>query len=152
MNGVLEVGTHGQPPNKWTKASMAMTFNQGPSNEHSGWSTIGSNCKKWSIGIWLRPDALQPYYCYTFWCSFTIYACVWGVCVCVCGFCELTWVVDDSEKMEVIFKNHFITILFPVDRFGEMGPSSRTFFSDSGFTCSQLLDHIYAFYQVGSRK
>lgn len=80
------------------------------------------------------------------------YMCVCVGCVCGCGFRELTWVVDDSEKMEVIFKNHFITILFPVDRFGEMGPSSRTFFSDSGFTCSQLLDHIYAFYQVGSRR
>eukprot|EP00268_Persea_americana_P044628 TRINITY_DN4510_c1_g1_i3.p1 TRINITY_DN4510_c1_g1~~TRINITY_DN4510_c1_g1_i3.p1 ORF type:complete len:549 (-),score=83.24 TRINITY_DN4510_c1_g1_i3:401-2047(-) len=53
----------------------------------------------------------------------------------------------ESEKMDVIFKNHFITILFPVDRFGEVGPSSRTFFSDKGFTCLQLLDLIYAFYQ-----
>lgn len=61
---------------------------------------------------------------------------------------QLTWVVDSSEKMDVIFKNHFITILFPVDRFGEVGPSSRTFFSDKGFTCLQLLDLIYAFYQV----
>ncbi|XP_077240936.1 uncharacterized protein LOC143881623 [Tasmannia lanceolata] len=53
----------------------------------------------------------------------------------------------ESDKREVIFKHHFLTILFPSDRFGEMGPSSRTFFSDSGFTCLQLLDHIYAFYQ-----
>lgn len=60
----------------------------------------------------------------------------------------LTCVVGCSEKTELIFKNHFLTILFPIDRFGEMGPSSRTFFSDKGFTCLQVLDHIYAFYQV----
>eukprot|EP00262_Sarcandra_glabra_P022403 TRINITY_DN9905_c0_g1_i1.p1 TRINITY_DN9905_c0_g1~~TRINITY_DN9905_c0_g1_i1.p1 ORF type:complete len:489 (-),score=62.67 TRINITY_DN9905_c0_g1_i1:370-1806(-) len=53
----------------------------------------------------------------------------------------------ESEKGEVIFKTSFLTILFPIDRFGEMGPSSRTFFSNGGFTCLQLLDHIYAFYQ-----
>lgn len=54
----------------------------------------------------------------------------------------------DSDKREVIFKSHFLTILFPVDRFGELGPSARTFFSDSGFTCIQVLDMIYNFYQV----
>ncbi|XP_043722971.1 uncharacterized protein LOC122670075 isoform X2 [Telopea speciosissima] len=53
----------------------------------------------------------------------------------------------ESEKSELIFKNHFLTILFPIDRFGEMGPSSRTYFNDKGFTCLQVLDHIYAFYQ-----
>ncbi|KAK8931118.1 hypothetical protein KSP39_PZI016490 [Platanthera zijinensis] len=53
----------------------------------------------------------------------------------------------ESERSELIFKNHFLTILFPIDRFGELGPSSRTFFSDNGFTCSQVLDHIYNFYQ-----
>lgn len=53
-----------------------------------------------------------------------------------------------SEKSEVIFRNSFLTILFPVDRFAEVGPSSRTFFSDGGFTCLRVLDHIYAFYQV----
>uniref|UniRef100_A0A0D9XE47 BRCT domain-containing protein n=1 Tax=Leersia perrieri TaxID=77586 RepID=A0A0D9XE47_9ORYZ len=53
----------------------------------------------------------------------------------------------ESEKSEVIFKNHFLTILFPIDRFGELGPSSRTFFSNGGFTRIQLLDHIYNFYQ-----
>ncbi|KAJ3677119.1 hypothetical protein LUZ60_002843 [Juncus effusus] len=55
--------------------------------------------------------------------------------------------LKESEKREVVFKNHFITILFPIDRFGEMGPTSRTFFSSEGFTCIQLLDHIYNFYQ-----
>lgn len=55
--------------------------------------------------------------------------------------------LSESEKREMIFKNHFLSILFPVDRFGDMGPSSRTFFSDGGFTCLQVLDHIYAFYQ-----
>ncbi|PNT64680.1 hypothetical protein BRADI_4g31300v3 [Brachypodium distachyon] len=53
----------------------------------------------------------------------------------------------ESERSEVIFKNHFFTILFPLDRFGELGPSSRTFFSHGGFTCAQVLDHIYNFYQ-----
>ncbi|XP_076923517.1 uncharacterized protein LOC143585656 [Bidens hawaiensis] len=58
----------------------------------------------------------------------------------------------DAEKNELIFKNHFLTILFPVDRFSEMGPTSRTLFSDTGFTCMQLLDHIYAFYQENMSK
>uniref|UniRef100_A0ACD5YFY1 Uncharacterized protein n=1 Tax=Avena sativa TaxID=4498 RepID=A0ACD5YFY1_AVESA len=53
----------------------------------------------------------------------------------------------ESERSEVIFKSHFFTILFPLDRFGELGPSSRTFFSNGGFTRAQLLDHIYNFYQ-----
>lgn len=48
----------------------------------------------------------------------------------------------------MVFKNNFLTILFPVDRFSEMGPSSRTYFSNNGFTCLQILDYIYAFYQV----
>uniref|UniRef100_A0A7C9ARN1 BRCT domain-containing protein n=1 Tax=Opuntia streptacantha TaxID=393608 RepID=A0A7C9ARN1_OPUST len=53
----------------------------------------------------------------------------------------------ESEKNELVFKNNFLTVLFPVDRFAEMGPSSRTYFSETGFTCLQLLDHIYEFYQ-----
>ncbi|KAG6654595.1 hypothetical protein I3843_Q010100 [Carya illinoinensis] len=63
------------------------------------------------------------------------------------SFAHLTRPLIESEKSELIFKNHFLTILFPIDRFAEMGPSSRTFFSDNGFTCLQVLDHIYAFYQ-----
>ncbi|KAL4571160.1 hypothetical protein LXL04_017911 [Taraxacum kok-saghyz] len=55
--------------------------------------------------------------------------------------------LSEREKSELIFGNHFITILFRVDRFREMGPFSRTFFSDTGFTCLQLLHHIYTFYQ-----
>ncbi|KAI7737475.1 hypothetical protein M8C21_018575 [Ambrosia artemisiifolia] len=55
--------------------------------------------------------------------------------------------LSEREKNELVFKNHFITILFPVDRLAEIGPSSRTFFSDTGFKCTQLLDHIYSFYQ-----
>ncbi|PIA30253.1 hypothetical protein AQUCO_05700155v1 [Aquilegia coerulea] len=55
--------------------------------------------------------------------------------------------LTESEKSEKIFKNHFLTILFPIDRFSEMGPSSRTFFGDNGFTCLQVLDYIYMFYQ-----
>ncbi|TVU09708.1 hypothetical protein EJB05_43200 [Eragrostis curvula] len=53
----------------------------------------------------------------------------------------------ESEQSELIFKNHFLTILFPIDRFGELGPSSRTFYSNGGFTRIQVLDHIYNFYQ-----
>ncbi|KAF7141997.1 hypothetical protein RHSIM_Rhsim06G0128300 [Rhododendron simsii] len=53
-----------------------------------------------------------------------------------------------SEKTEFILRNQFLTILFPVDRFAEMGPCSRTFVSDTGFTSLQVLDHIHAFYQV----
>ncbi|XP_042485890.1 uncharacterized protein LOC122066108 isoform X2 [Macadamia integrifolia] len=63
------------------------------------------------------------------------------------SFENLSRPLRESEKAELIFKNHFLTILFPVDRFGEMGPSSRTYFSDKGFSCFQVLDHIYAFYQ-----
>lgn len=54
---------------------------------------------------------------------------------------------SSAEKTEVIFKDSFLTILYPADRFSEMGPSSRTYFSDSGFTCLQILDYIYRFYQ-----
>ncbi|CDP19691.1 unnamed protein product [Coffea canephora] len=63
------------------------------------------------------------------------------------SFVNLSRPLTESEKSELIFKSHFLTILFPVDRFSEMGPCSRTFFSDKGFTCLQVLDHIYAFYQ-----
>ncbi|KAH7523895.1 hypothetical protein FEM48_Zijuj06G0060600 [Ziziphus jujuba var. spinosa] len=63
------------------------------------------------------------------------------------SFANLTRPLTASEKSELIFRSNFLTILFPVDRFAEMGPSSRTFFSDSGFTCMQVLDHIYTFYQ-----
>lgn len=63
------------------------------------------------------------------------------------SFANLTRPLTESEKSEVVFRNNFLTILFPVDRFSEVGPSSRTFFSDGGFTCLQVLDHIYAFYQ-----
>ncbi|XP_021277590.1 uncharacterized protein LOC110411661 isoform X2 [Herrania umbratica] len=63
------------------------------------------------------------------------------------SFTNLTRSLTESEKNELIFKNHFLTIQFPVDRFSEMGPSSRTYFSDNGFTCLQVLDYIYAFYQ-----
>ncbi|XP_039004980.1 uncharacterized protein LOC120132238 [Hibiscus syriacus] len=63
------------------------------------------------------------------------------------SFTNLTRSLTESEKNKLIFKNQFLTILFPVDRFSEMGPSSRTYFSDKGFTCLQILDYIYAFYQ-----
>ncbi|XP_050243876.1 uncharacterized protein LOC126692341 [Quercus robur] len=61
-------------------------------------------------------------------------------------FTNVTQPLTESEESKLIFKYHFLTILLPIDRLAEMGPS-RTFFSDNGFTCLQLLDHIYAFYQ-----
>lgn len=63
------------------------------------------------------------------------------------AFSNLSQPLKESEKNELIFRHHFITILFPVDRFSEMGPSSRTFYSEKGFTCLQVLDLIYVFYQ-----
>ncbi|KAL3361294.1 hypothetical protein AABB24_014277 [Solanum stoloniferum] len=63
------------------------------------------------------------------------------------SFVNLSRPLSESEKAELILKNNFVTILFPVDRFSEMGPCSRTFFSEKGFTCLQVLDYIYAFYQ-----
>ncbi|KAH1203420.1 hypothetical protein GmHk_17G049675 [Glycine max] len=63
------------------------------------------------------------------------------------SFSNSTRPLTESEKSELIFKNHFLTILLPINRFAEMGPSSRTFFSHNGFTCLQVLDHIRAFYQ-----
>ncbi|XP_047322381.1 uncharacterized protein LOC124926231 [Impatiens glandulifera] len=53
----------------------------------------------------------------------------------------------ESEKTELIFKNHLLSILYPVDRYSEVGPCSRTYFSSTGFTCLQVLDIIYTFYQ-----
>nr|CAB3457160.1 unnamed protein product [Digitaria exilis] len=55
--------------------------------------------------------------------------------------------LKESEQSELIFKNHFLTILFPIDRFGELGPSSKTFYNNGGFTRMQVLDNIYNFYQ-----
>ncbi|EFH53566.1 hypothetical protein ARALYDRAFT_484825 [Arabidopsis lyrata subsp. lyrata] len=55
--------------------------------------------------------------------------------------------LTESERMELVYKNHFITLLLPIDWYGEMGPSSRSYFSETGFTCQQILQHIYAFYQ-----
>ncbi|XP_010514743.1 PREDICTED: uncharacterized protein LOC104790662 [Camelina sativa] len=55
--------------------------------------------------------------------------------------------LTESERTKLVYKNHFITLLLPVDCYGEMGPSSRSYFSETGFTCQQILQHIYAFYQ-----
>ncbi|XP_019435264.1 PREDICTED: uncharacterized protein LOC109341748 isoform X4 [Lupinus angustifolius] len=68
------------------------------------------------------------------------------------SFSNSTRPLTESEKSELIFKNHFLTVLFPIDRFAEMGPSSRTFFSNNGFTCLQVLDYIHAFYQENMSK
>ncbi|XP_024015814.1 uncharacterized protein LOC18025582 isoform X2 [Eutrema salsugineum] len=65
----------------------------------------------------------------------------------VASFSNSTRPLTESEKTEVIFKDSFLTILYPADRFSEMGPSSRTYFSDNGFTCMQILDYIHRFYQ-----
>ncbi|KAK3032205.1 hypothetical protein RJ639_036135 [Escallonia herrerae] len=63
------------------------------------------------------------------------------------SFVNLSRPLTESEKTELILRNHYLTILFPLDRFAEMGPCSRTFFSNTGFTCLQVLDFVYAFYQ-----
>ncbi|CAO2838586.1 unnamed protein product [Amaranthus hypochondriacus] len=63
------------------------------------------------------------------------------------SFSNLLRPLTESEKNAQVFKNHFLTILYPVDRFAELGPSSRTYFSDTGFTCLQILEFIYVFYQ-----
>ncbi|KAI5669535.1 hypothetical protein M9H77_19388 [Catharanthus roseus] len=63
------------------------------------------------------------------------------------SFINFSRPLTESEKSELILKTHFLTILFPVDRFSEMGPCSRTIFSNNGFTCLQVLDYVYAFYQ-----
>ncbi|CAE6074980.1 unnamed protein product [Arabidopsis arenosa] len=55
--------------------------------------------------------------------------------------------LTESERTELVYKNHFITLLLPIDWYGEMGPSSRSYFSETGFTCQQILQQIYAFYQ-----
>ncbi|KAE9586900.1 putative BRCT domain-containing protein [Lupinus albus] len=68
------------------------------------------------------------------------------------SFSNSTRPLTESEKSELIFKNHFLTVLFPIDRFSEMGPSSRTFFSNNGFTCLQVLDYIHAFYEENMSK
>ncbi|KAK8523287.1 hypothetical protein V6N13_113236 [Hibiscus sabdariffa] len=52
------------------------------------------------------------------------------------SFTNSTRSLTESERNELIFKNHFLTILFPVDRFSEMGPSARTSFSDDRGRCS----------------
>ncbi|CAI9755613.1 unnamed protein product [Fraxinus pennsylvanica] len=63
------------------------------------------------------------------------------------SFVNLSRPLTESEKCGLIFKSHFLTILFPIDRFLETGPRSRTFFSEKGFTCLQVLDYVHAFYQ-----
>ncbi|XP_024517233.1 uncharacterized protein LOC112341415 [Selaginella moellendorffii] len=55
--------------------------------------------------------------------------------------------LNDSEKQDVVYKGAFLTILFPLDRFSEMGPSSKPFFSEKGFTRQQILENVYGFYQ-----
>ncbi|KVI01523.1 hypothetical protein Ccrd_020206 [Cynara cardunculus var. scolymus] len=42
------------------------------------------------------------------------------------SFVNFSRPLSETEKNDLIFKNHFLTILFPVDRFSEMGPCSRT--------------------------
>lgn len=55
--------------------------------------------------------------------------------------------MSESEKKEVVFKGSFLTVLFPIDRFAEIGPSSRTFFNEKGFCRQDIIELIWAFYQ-----
>ncbi|GAA0159016.1 hypothetical protein LIER_15901 [Lithospermum erythrorhizon] len=63
------------------------------------------------------------------------------------SFINMTRPLTESEKTELILKSHYLTILFPVDRFSEIGPTSKTFFSNNGFTCIQVLEYVFSFYQ-----
>ncbi|KAJ7548443.1 hypothetical protein O6H91_07G012200 [Diphasiastrum complanatum] len=54
---------------------------------------------------------------------------------------------EASQPRDIAYGGAFLTILFPIDRFSEMGPSSRSYFSPYGFTAKQILDHVYAFYE-----
>ncbi|XP_024540276.1 uncharacterized protein LOC9634765 [Selaginella moellendorffii] len=55
--------------------------------------------------------------------------------------------LTESERQEIIYNAVFLTVMFPVDRFAEMGPSSRSFFCENGFTRQQIMENIYQFYQ-----
>ncbi|KAJ6382581.1 hypothetical protein OIU77_031094 [Salix suchowensis] len=44
------------------------------------------------------------------------------------SFANLIRPLTESEKTELIFKNHFLTILFPIDRFSEMGTIFKNIF------------------------
>ncbi|KAG0617378.1 hypothetical protein M758_5G185500 [Ceratodon purpureus] len=58
-----------------------------------------------------------------------------------------TRVLSESEKQAIVFRGAFLTILFPIDRFSELGPSSRTFFSEGGFSRAHIIELIHSFYQ-----
>ncbi|KAI5072324.1 hypothetical protein GOP47_0012430 [Adiantum capillus-veneris] len=55
--------------------------------------------------------------------------------------------MGESEKKEIVFKGAFLTVLFPVDRFGELGPLSRCYYNEKGFCRQDILENIWAFYQ-----
>uniref|UniRef100_A0A7N2KUB7 Uncharacterized protein n=1 Tax=Quercus lobata TaxID=97700 RepID=A0A7N2KUB7_QUELO len=58
-----------------------------------------------------------------------------GLVICVTGLSKANWPLTmfrymkscHSEKSKLIVKYHFLTVLFPIDRFSEMGPFSRMF-------------------------
>ncbi|CAM6047430.1 unnamed protein product [Sphagnum compactum] len=56
--------------------------------------------------------------------------------------------LSEREKQEIVFRGAFLTILFPIDRFVELGPSSRTFFSEEGFSREKILELVFTFYQA----
>ncbi|KAG0597489.1 hypothetical protein M758_UG343500 [Ceratodon purpureus] len=56
-------------------------------------------------------------------------------------------ILRESEKREIEFRGAFLTILFPIDRFSELGPSARTFFSEGGFSREKIIELIHSFYQ-----
>ncbi|MCD7459311.1 hypothetical protein HAX54_040609 [Datura stramonium] len=62
------------------------------------------------------------------------------------SFVNLSRLLSESEKSELILKTNFLTILFPVDRFSEMGPCSRTFLVKRVHVLQER-DYIYAFYR-----
>lgn len=58
--------------------------------------------------------------------------------------------MSEADKWEVVYWPTFLTVLFPVDQFGEMGPTARTFVSQGGggFTRLQIIHYVSTFYQV----
>ncbi|KAH7299279.1 hypothetical protein KP509_24G003500 [Ceratopteris richardii] len=55
--------------------------------------------------------------------------------------------MSESEKKEIVFRGSFLNVLFPVDRFGEMGPMSRCYHNEKGFGRQDILELIWSFYQ-----
>eukprot|EP00899_Mesostigma_viride_P017227 jgi/Mesvir1/25505/Mv01758-RA.1 len=56
--------------------------------------------------------------------------------------------LTDGDLAHVELHRPFLTLLFPVDAYGEMGPCARTLHSATGFTCGQILQEVHRFYHA----